>query len=689
MQRRGVPGAGGCARFSGVWCSRQGFVKENDGGAEYTRSVENLTDPVVGRTLDGRYSVSQRLARGGMATVYLATDLRLDRQVAVKVMHPHLGEDPSFQARFHREARTVARITHPGIVSVFDQGTDGHLTYLAMEYVPGTTLREVIARNAPLSLSDSLNTCEQVLDALDAAHTAGLVHRDIKPENVLVGTNGKTKVADFGLARAAESTRPGNVPGNASTTAMMGTIAYVAPEIVNEQGADSRSDVYAVGVMLYEMLTGEQPFTGEPIVVARKHLEADFPLPSEKVQGIPPEIDELVLWATAKDPADRPENAREMLEELRDIRTDLDPTALNAGSSALSADVTPKLEDAPTLPHQAFPNATAMLPRDHQQLGRMAPVHEEPEPVYQPPAQQSAAAARPGRIVAATLVSVLLACLVAGFIVWYSLLGPGAYTTAPNVDDKPQEEAQSLLQTNGFSVDTEEAWDELVPMGHVVETKPEAGGHVRKGATITLVISKGSAEVSAPNLVGQSVDQARSMLESVDLKLGNITKEYSKTTAKNTIMSQTIPAGNTATRGDTVDVVVSQGARPVTIPDVVELDQGSATSQLQQAGLLVKVQNQYSDDVAEGFVLSQDPGSGEGLEGQTVTIVVSNGPETKEVTVPDVRGKSVKDAEKQLKDAGFQVTVIGFNFDSAQVQRMNPAPGTTVEEGASISIWTF
>ncbi|NKY08407.1 serine/threonine protein kinase, partial [Cellulomonas hominis] len=266
-----------------------------------------VTDPLVGQLVDGRYEVVSRIARGGMATVYLAVDRRLDRDVALKVMHPHLAEGAAgadFVARFRREARAAARLTHPGLVGVYDQGVDGETSYLTMEYVDGVNLRRHLAERGSLTVGEALDVAERVLDALAAAHRAGLVHRDVKPENVLLASDGRIKVADFGLARAVTEVT------STTTGTVFGTVAYLAPELVVHGTSDARTDVYAAGVLLYEMLTGAQPFTGEtPIQIAFQHVNSDVPAPSDAASWLPVEVDELVAALAAREPDDRPADA--------------------------------------------------------------------------------------------------------------------------------------------------------------------------------------------------------------------------------------------------------------------------------------------------------------------------------------------------------------------------------------------
>jgi serine/threonine-protein kinase len=279
---------------------------------------------MIGRLVDGRYQVRSRIARGGMATVYLATDLRLERRVAIKVMHGHLSDDTKFRERFIQEARSAARLAHPNVVNVFDQGQDSDMAYLVMEYLPGITLRDLLQEHGKLTTEQTLDILEAVLAGLSAAHKAGIVHRDLKPENVLLADDGRIKIGDFGLARAASA-------NTATGAALLGTIAYLSPELVTRGVADARSDIYAVGIMTYEMVTGEQPFKGEqPMQIAYQHANDSVPTPSTLNPRVPHEIDELVLWATAREPDERPRDARVMLDEVIAVRRELDAASTQA-----------------------------------------------------------------------------------------------------------------------------------------------------------------------------------------------------------------------------------------------------------------------------------------------------------------------------------------------------------------------
>jgi len=306
-------------------------------------------DPLIGRLVDGRYRVRARIARGGMATVYVATDLRLERRIALKVMHAHLSDDSAFQSRFIQEARSAARLADPHVVNVFDQGQDGELAYLVMEYLPGITLRELLREQKRLTVAQTITIMDAILSGLSAAHRAGIVHRDVKPENVLLAEDGRIKIGDFGLARATTA-------NTATGQQLLGTIAYLAPELVTRGTADARSDIYALGIMLYEMLVGEQPYKGEqPMQIAFQHATESVPRPSIRNPAVPEPLDELVLWATEKSPSERPDDAQQMLDRLRAIERELDiaPAAATTTQTRVmpdSGDLTKVMPVPATLP---------------------------------------------------------------------------------------------------------------------------------------------------------------------------------------------------------------------------------------------------------------------------------------------------------------------------------------------------
>ncbi|MFN8078798.1 MAG: Stk1 family PASTA domain-containing Ser/Thr kinase [Kineosporiaceae bacterium] len=679
-----------------------------------------VRDPLVGRLLDGRYHVVSRIARGGMATVYLAVDRRLDRQVALKVMHPHLGDDPDFVERFVREARSAARLSHPNVVSVFDQGADhtetGELLYLAMELLPGRTLRDVITERGVLTPREALTVIEPVLDALSAAHRAGIVHRDIKPENVILTDEGRVKVADFGLAKALHG-------GSNQTGALIGTVAYLAPEQVARGVSDARSDVYSAGIMLFEMLTGRQPFVGEvPMQVAYRHVHESVPLPSSVVPSLPTELDDVVMAAVAREPDDRPVDAADWLHVVRRVHAELSPEVLDArpaapvptwtGTSAaldgLRTEVVTGDDLAVTVPasEPGGPaparghNPTAPLrglrtlrersrreAREHAEADHQALATPMAPPTADEVELRALAHQRRQRgLMGLAVILAITALLSLGS--WWLVAGPGAFTQTPQLTNLTQAEAKAALskQELGLKVGQGE-YNETVPKDHVIRTDPAAGQKVRKKGNVTLVLSLGTANRTVPKLVGKSRDEALAALTQNGLKAGKITTEYNDQAAKGTVIGTKPGSGNTVKAGSSVALTVSDGPAPVDVPDVMKQWVDNARQMLGNAGFEVEVIEEDNPDVDPGFVFGQDPAGGtQAPKGSKVQITVSKGAQSQ---VPDVVGRPFEEAKQILEDAGFQVDrqqVFG-NFGGDTVRRQQPRAGTLAPNGSTITLF--
>ncbi len=611
-----------------------------------------LTDPLVGRVLDGRYAVGTRLARGGMASVYLATDTRLDRTVAVKVMHPALADDEEFVARFIREAKAAAALSHPNAVAVFDQGADGETVYLVMEYVAGRTLRDVLRENRRLSPGQALTLLEPVLEALSAAHRAGLVHRDVKPENVLIADDGRVKVADFGLARAVSASTL-----TASQTVLIGTVAYLAPELVTRGVADARADVYAAGVMLYELVTGEPPFTGEtPLAVAYRHVHEDVPAPSERAPSVPPEVDALVRSATASDPADRPADAAALLPDVRRVRD------LVGGPVPVPVSTDPHSE-----------TQVVVRPSD-------TTVVRTPPP---PPAQRTK---RSGRRrwpwVAAGLALVTLLAAVGG---WW--LAAGRYTDAPKLVGMRLAAARSAATHDGFQVKVATGrFDDTVPAGSVAVQQPGPGKRLERGGTLTLVPSKGPEMHDVPNVVNAQVAPAKAEIEKAHLHPVVDPAVYDESVPAGHIISTDPPPGTSVRHDTDVHLFPSKGPPPVPVPNVVGKKLDDAKQALTQAGLTWSIVETYSDKVKKGEVMAQDPADGELPKGSAVTLTVSKGPHLYQV--PDVTGMQVDQAKKVLEHAGFKVSVHSIPGPGI-VRSQNPDGGSMQRKGTTVSLYVW
>ncbi|WP_143636494.1 Stk1 family PASTA domain-containing Ser/Thr kinase [Streptomyces sp. 1-11] len=634
-----------------------------------------LQDPLVGQVLDGRYRVDARIAVGGMATVYRALDTRLDRVLALKVMHPALAADGSFVDRFIREAKSVARLAHPNVVQVFDQGTDRGYVYLAMEYVAGCTLRDVLRERGALQPRAALDILEPVLAALGAAHRAGFVHRDMKPENVLIGDDGRVKVADFGLVRSVDTV-------TSTTGSVLGTVSYLAPEQVEQGAADPRVDVYACGVVLYEMLTGGKPHSGDsPARILYKHIHEDVPPPSALVPGLPPELDELVASATARTPELRPDDAAALLGQVLRAR---------AGLSAGQLDAVPP--QALTAEHDNAGDRTSVIPRSLT-VPRPLPVNEDEGPadvrhtsrLQSPPVPARRRPLRPGRGLAA-LVAAVLVFLGVGAGVWY--INSGQFTKVPPLLAKTEEQATARLKESGLHVkEVKREFNDTVKNGTVVSSDPTAGSRIRGNGSVTLVISRGPRIVKVPDLRGVPLAEARSRLKSAGLEPGMVSRDFSDSVARGSVVGTDPETGTARHAGSAIALLVSKGS-PVDVPDVTGEDPDTARQDLQDAGLKVRIAAQrVTSEYDKGQVARQSPGAGgRAAEGDTVTLALSKGPEM--VTVPDVVGSSVDDARQRLEAAGFQVSedrgLLGLFGDTVKKQSVDA--GGKAPKGSTITI---
>lgn len=635
------------------------------------------TDPLIGLLVDERYRVTRRLARGGMATVYVAQDERLDRPVALKVMHPHLADSAAFVERFRREARSAARIVHPGVVSVFDQGVVTGQGFLVMELIDGTNLRQLLRAQGAFTIPQALRYTTDTLEALRAAHRVGVIHRDIKPENILVPTDGPAKVTDFGLARAASEV------SMSSTGNMLGTVAYIAPEIATTAEADARSDIYSVGIMLYEMLTGAVPWAGEsPLQIASHHVSDNVPSPSAAQPWIPREIDDLVAALTARDPANRPADASDAIDlvaraaaaipsDLANRRADVAPEERHRASetSALNTEIMPA-------------QFTRPLP---------APASSSVALVHTSGATQVAAAASPPKKsarAAAWIVLVVLLLVVAGLggRWWWTEYGPGSYLTMPETTGRTLTDVQADLDALGLRTQVEEEFSDDVDTGSVTRSDPEGGSSVHKRTEVQLYVSKGVDMKTVPEVTGKSQDEAQRSLTEAGLAVGAVTDAYSEDVPQGQVISQSVAAGTSLAHDSAVDIVLSKGREPLTVPTLSGLSASAAKSAIEDLGLVAAPTEAYSDTVAEGQVISQQTREGSTLHrGDSVAYTVSKGPE--KVAIPDVVGLQREEARSRLESAGFTVkeeAILGGFFGT--VRSSDPAAGTMTKKGSTVTI---
>ena len=654
------------------------------------RVEPSTSDPLIGNLIDGRYAIQRRIARGGMATVYQAVDERLDRPVAVKVMHQHLAEDTDFTKRFIQEARQAARLAHPNIVNVFDQGQDGAITFIVMEYLQGITLRDLLAEFTKLNPMQTLDIVKAVLHGLDAAHSAGIVHRDLKPENILLADDGRIKIADFGLARASTQ--------NTSTSqALLGTIAYLSPELISRGEADLRSDIYALGIIIFEMLTGQQPFKGEQaITVAFQHRNNIVPAPSAFAPTVPPEFDQLVEWCSQRDPAERPSNAKAVLKRLVSLEHELANEGLGGSPTALQETIalTRRLT-------QSDQESTQVLDSNFGAENNNSETEYEdflaPEIPLQDPVR--ARRASKGRVTA-VLSSVLVLGILAVMGGWWWLTGPGSLVIVPDVTGKTVAEASKDLLASELAVASAnlEEFDLVLPEGTVKGTSPEAGSETEKNSEIRLIVSLGPNPVLIPSLAGQTLDQTQTALDEINLILGESSSEFSDFVEKGSVLrlidekNAPLPAGSQVLAGSSVNVVLSAGP----LPNVSGLPVDEAREKLSQAGILGVVggDGAFSDSVEEGHVVELALPSGMTPQpGDTLTMIVSRGPEL--IAVPDLVGKTIAEAKSSLESLGFEVEVrsefpeTDWGRSFARVTSLSPIPGQEIAKGTLVIIRSF
>ncbi|TFC02770.1 Stk1 family PASTA domain-containing Ser/Thr kinase [Cryobacterium adonitolivorans] len=641
--------------------------------------TESPTDPMIGRLIDGRYQVRSRIARGGMATVYLATDLRLERRVAIKIMHGHLADDNAFRSRFIQEARSAARLAHPNVVNVFDQGQDADIAYLVMEHLPGITLRDLLKDYGRLTPEQTMDILEAVLSGLAAAHKAGIVHRDVKPENVLLADDGRIKIGDFGLARAVNN-------NTATGQALLGTVAYLSPELVTRGVADARSDIYALGIMTYEMLTGEQPYVGEaPMQVAYQHANDTVPMPSLVAHGVPTELDELVLWATARDPEERPRDARVMLDQLLDVEKLVRPrddTAMQAtmvlprGLAAASADAETQILGRRPL---AVAPASAPLPADDD---------DEPDNT----AQLAGSATKRRRRGYWLFGLIVLLAALAGGAGWYFGVGPGSEIQVPSLVSASPEEATATLEELGLVAAQGTEYSTTIPAGLIVSTDPGDGARVSKGSTVTLNVSQGPTPITLPALAGLSADDAAMAIAEAKAVPGNVDEMFRDDVEEGLVISASresdggdVSQGGDYFEGLNVNLVVSLGP----LPDVTGEAVDDAIGILEDKGLVATAGEEiYSDTIAEGDVISVAAAEeGPIREGSTLILSVSRGPEP--VEIPNVVGMSWSEGKQVLTDLGFELKYqLGADQIAVllKIESTDPAAGTSVAKGSTITL---
>ncbi|MDR0836785.1 MAG: Stk1 family PASTA domain-containing Ser/Thr kinase [Propionibacteriaceae bacterium] len=669
--------------------------------------MSDVSDPLVGAVLDGRYEIKELISSGGMASVYLGRDRRLGRTVAIKVMKQDLSDDVDYLTAFDREARAASSLQDPHIVSVFDQGQERGRPFIVMEYVEGGNLRRVMARNAPMEPMRALRFMEAVALGLATAHDAGIIHRDIKPENVLISTKGQVKVADFGLAKAE---------GQDGTTTLnpqvlMGSVKYIAPERVTRGTVDKRADIYSSGVMFFEMLTGKKPYEGEDSEVVWRHVKSAIPAPSTLRDdgSIPPWLDQLVLSLTSRNPANRPADGREMLRRIRTAER-----ALDAGigdDPSLSAQMNPAgfvVHPQPLSIEDPHPWRSA--PGEHegdeswsrggtdgderqvvpQEPTPMLVVGKPPDPSRVPkraaassriPAFNNESKYRRRRVIVA-IVAVLVLALTLGVFGWW--FTSGRYTDMPDLTNQNRTDALRLAEPDQLNVTFEDQYSEDVPLGLVITTDPLPAAKVRKGAEVKAYLSIGPERFTVPKLIGLTLDAARAELANVNLELGLVTDEWSEDQPIGIIISAAVAAGEPVKRGTPIGVSVSKGPKPIEVKDYTGQSLELATQELRAAGLEIDVTSEFSDAAAPGTIIAQDPKTGELHKGDIVKLIVSKGPELVPVPSGLLFGR-VNDAIAALEAIGLVPEVGGIQLTGIVID-MRPASGALVAQGSTVHL---
>jgi beta-lactam-binding protein with PASTA domain/predicted Ser/Thr protein kinase len=615
-----------------------------------------VSAPSPNTLIDGRYKVLSRLGSGGMADVFLAEDQQLGRQVALKLLHGRFAADPDFVERFRREAQAAAGLQHPNVVSVYDRGSWDDTYYIAMEYLPGRSLKQLIREEAPLNPVRAIDITLQILKAARFAHRRGVIHRDLKPHNVIVDDSDQAKVTDFGIARAGASDMT-------ETGSIMGTAQYLSPEQAQGHGVEAASDLYSIGIVLYEMLTGRVPFDADAAVtIALKHV-SEAPTPPTQINpSVPPELEQIVLWVLNKNPRDRPENADQLIAALESAR-----------ESILSG-----------VGGQNTASMPAIVP------GAVAPL-ALPEPVPYPQPSTNGTGEHPvaeeHRGWWPWLLAALVVLLVAGAAGAAYLLTRPKQVTVPPVTKLQLNVARDILQNAGFQVAVINVTSQQ-PAGIVIGEDPSGGTKADKNSTVSLSVSQGPSNVNIPSVIGRSQAGAEATLRRNHLKF-RIVRRSSSAFAVGVATGTDPSAGQSVTPGTQVTLFISSGKPLVRVPNVTGESKSQATSQLSGAGFNVNTTTQSSTSVKAGNVISQNPSGGSMVvSGSTVTIVVASAP--KPVSVPSVVGDTASGAANTLKGAGFKVSrttqTVTSKSQNGKVLSQSPKGGAKAKPGSTVTI---
>ena len=624
-----------------------------------------------GELIDSRYQLVRQIANGGMASIYEAIDTRLDRKVAVKIMHPHLAQDEAFVNRFIREAKAAAALSHPNIVAVQDQGWNQNgvpAVFLVMELIEGHTLRDYLNERGRFEIKDAINYLAPILSALAAAHGVGITHRDMKPENILISKEGRIKIADFGLAR-------GELIGStmtAESSVILGSVSYLSPEQVQRGVADSRSDVYAVGIVAFEMLIGEKPFLGDsPIQIAYMHVNQEIPSLRSKRKEIPESLDALILSATNRDPDKRPRTAGEFLKSLEMIQNDLDPKT-NQMKLELDLPVEPIKEKARGKVKQEVVEVKEPTIEVKETTEAIRTARDQKK--------KSSRRVRRNRKLA------LLLAVAIGIGGWYALVGPGSRVVVPSIVGGTYDDAVTALTPLGLTTVVEKRFDESVASGEIIESTPGGGGRISAGGAVKLIISKGPERYTIPAVAGLTPEAAAAAIKKFPLIAGDTTQAFNSDVPQGYVITSIPAPGAQVKRNSTVSLVVSKGVETVALTSYVGKVSEQALNELTGLGFVVNSVYAFDENVLSGVVISQKPsGTDPAPKGSKITLVVSKGSQF--VFIPNIFSIDQIKAVKTLQDLELKVVVKKMGTKKVKkVTSVAPMVGSKVKRGSTVTI---
>ena len=630
---------------------------------------------LTGELIDGRYQLIRQMATGGMASIYEALDTRLDRRVAVKIMHSHLAQDEQFVERFIREAKAAAALSHPNIVAVQDQGWNQNGTpaiFLVMEMIEGHTLREYLNEQGSLTISDGIKFLLPVLSALSAAHKIGIVHRDIKPENILISKEGRIKIADFGLAK-------GPLIGGtltAESSVILGSVSYLSPEQVQRGVADTRSDIYSIGITAFEMFTGKKPFEGEaPIQIAYMHVNNRVPRISSVVSDVPESLDELLYRATSSNPDERPRDATIFYNQLSAISSSLNPK-----ENQLSLEL-----DIPIEPMRPKTSRKS-LRKKVQELTAAIPV-QSITPKERESTKEIVKRKRASKRVRRNRKIALALAVGVGILGWYLLIGPGSQVVVPSTVGATQSEVTAALSPIGLtSVVASKEFSEDIGEGRVIQSIPEAGGRIDQGGSVKLVISKGPERYVLPTIVGLTPEAAIKVLAKYPLTIQPLSEEFSAKVPKGYVINSNPLAGEKVKRNSIVIIRVSKGIEQVALTSYIGKSSDQALNELQAAGFSVISTYSFSETQLAGEVLSQNPAGGATADkGSKISLVISKGSQF--AFIPNLYSIEEAKAMQSLKDLDLKVVVKKIGKKSVKkVTNISPKVGSKIKRGSTVTI---